>query len=213
MKSEFKLIHFHSQKCIWKCRLENVGHIASASMCWIHFYGIIPCCWFIGIKASVNSLRPRQNRRHFADAIFKCTFLNENVWILIKISLKFVPKGPINNTPSLVQIMAWCRPGDKPLYEPMMARLPMLICVTQSVKSKYINTFEFEFMTWCFSLNYNRHHINQYIWGRRMKVFVSFKGLECDLCLTFCRWCASFIWSCYIRPCYKKRWLTVPRFS
>ena len=49
----------------------------------------------------------------------------------IKISLQFVPKGPINNIPALVQIMAWCRPGDKPLYEPMMVRLPMHICVTR----------------------------------------------------------------------------------
>ena len=37
-----------------------------------------------------------------------------------KISLKFVSKGPINNIPALVQIMAWPRPGDKPLSEPMM---------------------------------------------------------------------------------------------
>ena len=29
----------------------------------------------------VNTLRPRQNRRHFADHIFKCIFVNENVWI------------------------------------------------------------------------------------------------------------------------------------
>ena len=39
---------------------------------------------------------------------------------LIKISLKFVPKGPINNIPALVQIMAWGRPGDKPLSEAMI---------------------------------------------------------------------------------------------
>ena len=31
------------------------------------------------------------------DDIFKCIFLNENVWIMIKITLKFVSKGPINN--------------------------------------------------------------------------------------------------------------------
>ena len=46
-------------------------------------------------------------------------FLNENVRISIKISLKFVPKGPINNNPALVQIMAWRWSGDKPLCEPM----------------------------------------------------------------------------------------------
>ena len=42
------------------------------------------------------------NGRHFADDIFKCIFLKENVWIPIKISLKFAPQGPINNIPALV---------------------------------------------------------------------------------------------------------------
>ena len=46
-------------------------------------------------------------------------------------SLKFVPKGPINNYPSLVQIMAWRRSGDKPLSEPMMVSLLTHICVTR----------------------------------------------------------------------------------
>ena len=79
----------------------------------------------------INTLRPRKNGRHFADDIIKCIFLNENVWIPIKISLKFVPKGRINNIPALVQIMAWRRPGDKPLSEPMMVSLPTHICVTR----------------------------------------------------------------------------------
>ena len=47
--------------------------------------------------------------------------LNENIWISINISLKFVPKGWINNIPALVKIMAWRRSGDKLLCEPMMA--------------------------------------------------------------------------------------------
>ena len=63
----------------------------------------------------INTLRPRQNGRHFAEDTFKRIFLNENVIISIQISLKFVPKGPINNIPALVQIMAWRRSGDKPL--------------------------------------------------------------------------------------------------
>ena len=66
-----------------------------------------------------------------ADDIFKCIFLNENAWIPVKISLKFVPKGPINNIPALVQIMAWRRPGDKPLSEPMRVSLLTHICVTR----------------------------------------------------------------------------------
>ena len=84
-------------------------------------------------KSSVyfNTLGSRQNGRHFADDIFKCIFLNENVWISIKISLKFVPKVPINNIPSLVLIMAWRRPGDKPLSEPMVVNLQTHICVTR----------------------------------------------------------------------------------
>ena len=64
----------------------------------------------------VHTLRPRQNGRHFPDDIFKRIFLNENVRIPISISLEFVPKGQINNSPALVQIMVWRRPGDKPLY-------------------------------------------------------------------------------------------------
>ena len=67
-----------------------------------------------------NFITLKQNGRPFPDDILKCIFLNENVWILIKISLKFVLKGPISNIPALVQIMAWRRPGDKPLSEPMM---------------------------------------------------------------------------------------------
>ena len=78
-----------------------------------------------------NTLRPRQDGCHFPDDIFKCIFLYENVWILIWISLMFVPNGPINNIPALVQIMAWRRPGDKPLSEPMVVRLSTHICVTR----------------------------------------------------------------------------------
>ena len=79
----------------------------------------------------VNTLRPRQHGRHFADDTFKRVFFNENVRISIKISLKFVPKGPINNNPAMVQIMAWRCSGDEPLSEPMMVRLPTHICVTR----------------------------------------------------------------------------------
>ena len=59
-----------------------------------------------------------------ADDIFKCIFLNENDRIPIKISLKFVPRSPNDNKPTLVQAMAWCWPGDKPLPEPKLAQFP-----------------------------------------------------------------------------------------
>ena len=102
----------------------------------------IPLWWMV-----INSLRPRPNRRHIADDIFKCIFLNENAWIPIKISLKFVPKGPINNIPALVQIMAWRRSGDKPLSEPMMVNLPTHICVTRPQWVKLLGRWK---ITWYF---------------------------------------------------------------
>ena len=82
-------------------------------------------------KNIINTLKPRQNGCHFPDDIFKCIFLDENIWMSINISLKFVPKGPIKNIPALVQIMAWRQPGDKPLSEPVVVSLLPHICITQ----------------------------------------------------------------------------------
>ena len=79
----------------------------------------------------LNTLRLRQNGCHFADNIFKCIFLNESVRISNEISLKFVPKGLISNIPALIQIMASCWLGNKPLSEPTMVRLLTHICITQ----------------------------------------------------------------------------------
>ena len=86
---------------------------------------------FLFKSQCVNTLRPRQDGCQFPDDIFKCIFLNENISISIAISLKFVPKGPINNIAALVQIMAWRWLGDKPLSETMMASLLTHICVTR----------------------------------------------------------------------------------
>ena len=75
----------------------------------------------------LNTLRPRQNGSNFPGDIFKWIFLNENVCIRTKLSLKFVP--------ALVQIMVWRRPGDKPLSECMMPEFIgayIYICVTRS---------------------------------------------------------------------------------
>ena len=66
-------------------------------------------------QTCINTLRPRQNGRHFADDIFKSICLNENFRILNKISLKCVSLGLIDNMAALVQIMAWSQIGDKPL--------------------------------------------------------------------------------------------------
>ena len=72
-------------------------------------------------------------RRHFQVHFREWKCLN-----LIEISLKFVPKGLINNIPALVQKMAWRHPGDKPLSEPMMEGLLTHICVT---RPQWVNGF------------------------------------------------------------------------
>ena len=91
--------------------LYKLVHIYYCTSAHILSYIILTYLIEMASRASyfLNTLRPGQNGRHFADNIFKCIFLNENVWIPIKISLKFFPKGPINNIPALVQIMAWRR--------------------------------------------------------------------------------------------------------
>ena len=76
--------------------------------------------WGKSLNMYFNTLRLRQNGCRFTDITFKCIFLNKNVRISIKILLNLVPKGPINNNPALVQIMAWRRSGNKPLSEPMI---------------------------------------------------------------------------------------------
>ena len=105
---------------------ERASDADNVSIWWRHY-----------TENNINTLRPRQNGRHFQDDIFKWIFLNENAWISINISLKFVPGDSISNIPTLVQVMAWRRPGDKPLSEPMMVRSPTHICVT---RPQWVNT-------------------------------------------------------------------------
>ena len=81
-------------------------------------------------SSSVYHLRLTHWGRHFVEDAFKRIFSNENVRISIKISLKFIPKSPVNNIPALVQIRASRQTGDRPLSKPMMVRLPMHICIT-----------------------------------------------------------------------------------
>ena len=82
-------------------------------------------------------IEARNGGQHSTNNIFKCTFCNENVWILTEMSLHFVPKHPSDNIAALVQIMVWRHPGDKPLSEPMMVSLPKHICIIgpQEVKT------------------------------------------------------------------------------
>ena len=67
----------------------------------------------------------------FPDNIFKCIFLNENIWILIEFSLKFVPKGPINNKIllqiHLFSVKIMCLKLSSAMWQPSCLSLNVLI--------------------------------------------------------------------------------------
>ena len=70
----------------------------------------------------MDSPPPGQYGRHFSHYIFRSIFMNEKLCILIPISLRFVPKCPVDNKSALVQVMAWRKTGDMPLPEPMLTQ-------------------------------------------------------------------------------------------
>ena len=84
-----------------------------------------PCCSGLNILTHWG-----QNGCKFPDDIFKCIFLNENVSISIKSSLKCVPRCPINNILAFDRVMYRRRPGNKPLFEAMMVSLLTHICIS-----------------------------------------------------------------------------------
>ena len=86
---------------------------------WVHIFAI--CIgqehqFVDSLHITINSSPPGLNGCHFTDDTFKCIF------ILIQISLRFVPKGLIDNKAALAQVMAWCQTGNKPLPEPMLTK-------------------------------------------------------------------------------------------
>ena len=62
-------------------------------------------------QKSSNALRLRKYGRHIASGKFEIIFLYEIFCILIQITLTFVPKGLINDKPSLVQMITWHQIG------------------------------------------------------------------------------------------------------
>ena len=139
---EMQLIHSFSESHLERewCTLEDITSMGKIQSVSVLLDGLLSR-WQSGYMGNhgyatpasshINKLRPKQNGRHFPDNIFKRIFLNESDRIPIQISLTFVHRGPINYVSVLVQIMGWRRPGDKPLSEPMVARLPTHICMTR----------------------------------------------------------------------------------
>ena len=121
---------------------------------------VAPLAFVVSIRTdlrALKTLKPKQNICHFADDIFKCIFLNENIRFSIKISPKLIAKAPINYILALVQVMACLLVGAKPLSEPMVVRSLTHVCVIrpQWVKIALLNkncTFQY--------ICYNYGHIS-----------------------------------------------------
>ena len=92
-------------KIIW-----NVfcNHFQIAHQVHCHFSDMVIEAYWAIVPEKLDNIEAKT----LADDTFKCKFINGNVLIVIKNSLKFVPKGPINKISSLVQIMAWPWPGN-----------------------------------------------------------------------------------------------------
>ena len=135
-----------SNELSWTINYEFLTQFILIKNCWMHSYGsdwwyVIGSCTGLvpsGIKPvpqtifceSYDAIWPYglNELTHnpldkmatiLADDIFKWIFLNENDNIPIQISLKLVPRSPIDNKPELIQAMAWHRTGYKPLPETM----------------------------------------------------------------------------------------------
>ena len=67
--------------------------------------------------SNINTLGPGWNGQLYADAIFKCIFMNDHCFILMKRSVEFVLKGLIEIKLSLIQVMAWHHIGAKLLHQ------------------------------------------------------------------------------------------------
>ena len=92
------------------------GLVADDFIIWMAKWGMAV------VSIHINTLRLRQNGCHSADDISKIIFFKGMFCISIPTSLKFVPKCSNDNKSSLVQVMAWCLCGTKPIPEPMMTQ-------------------------------------------------------------------------------------------
>ena len=102
---------------VFQCRYENRG-ISSAGLVQIRKSCLVNIVCTASLTLLSLDKMPAISQTKFPNA-----FIRVKKRMSIKISLKFVPKGPINNIPALVQIMAWRRPGHKPLSEPLLTQL------------------------------------------------------------------------------------------
>ena len=135
------------QKLAWSANTEEGGTKQTcSSLSWTLLHNSSPNINILYYEGAIRDIMDPGNctyntrlthwGRDKTNAIFQTTFSNRFSWMkmyefFIKISLKFVSNGLINDIPALVQIMAWRRLGDKPLSEPMIFSLLTHVCVTR----------------------------------------------------------------------------------
>ena len=134
-----------------------MGYISQITYCqalWVYTPGLHPGfrhgLWRFGPTGRsgrryhiLNTPRPRKNGHLFPDDIFKWIFLMKIYELRLKISLKFVRRGLINNLPALVQIMAWRWPSAKPLhiFHAIMLVTPCLLTrIREFIHTQHRNT-------------------------------------------------------------------------
>ena len=119
--------------------------------------------------------------------------------------MKFVQ---INNIPALVQIMAWCQPGDKPLSEPMMIKLLTQICVTWPHWVNALRYFSPGRQATICTLNRNHYFLRAGTTSRTGGFFLGV--LTLSACLTACTnnmTCQHVLWDFQNgRTCHGFRW-------
>ena len=126
-------------------------------------------------QAKLTHWGREKNGRHFPDDIYKYIFWKENV--------KFVPKGPINYIPTLVQIMFWRRPDDNPLSGPMMVRLLTHICV---IRPQWVKSYNHSQAEGYSILNYAHQHRSDFSSGSILSI--SFRVASAALSKPWCNW-------------------------
>ena len=119
--SLMEILHWYYDMKMIACRNTHHG--------WMHTQHAIAMISFLSILTHWG--------RDKMDAVSQTTLSKAFSWMkMLEFRLRFhwslfLYKGPINNSPALVQIMAWRRSGDKPLSEPMLVCLLTHMCVTR----------------------------------------------------------------------------------
>ena len=148
---------------------------------WQHSVGVthirLLCSWWdkhtksevtMAVGNIINTLRPRQNCRHFADGNFKCIFLSKNYEFRLKFHWLLFLRVQITLFQN--RIMTWRRPGYKPLSETIMVRLPTHICVT---RPQWFNTLKLDLIGHQFA-NASTWNQNAILWFQLHWILVSY---------------------------------------